>query len=116
MLRTTRPEVLVDFYCEVLGMRVERRVERIGLVQLRAGRSLLDIVRGEPGSGRNLDHFCLRIDPFDEDAIRAHLERHGVSAGSTETRYGAEGGGPSIYIEDPDANVVELKGPPHAGA
>lgn len=115
VLRTPRPEVLVAFYCDVLGMRVERRVEHIGLVQLRAGRSLLDIMRGEPGSGRNLDHFCLRIDPFDEDDIRAHLERHGVTAGSTETRYGAEGDGPSIYIEDPDGNVVELKGPPQSG-
>ncbi|MDX1430930.1 MAG: VOC family protein [Gammaproteobacteria bacterium] len=112
VLRTVHPEALVVFYCDVLGMVVERRVESAGLVQLRAGRSLLDVVTGEPGVGRNLDHFCLRIEPFDEAAIRAHLERHGVAAGPTEMRYGAEGSGPSIYIEDPDGNVVELKGPP----
>jgi catechol 2,3-dioxygenase-like lactoylglutathione lyase family enzyme len=66
-----------------------------------------------PGpEGRNLDHFCFRVDPFDEAAIRRHLQQHGVAAGPTVSRYGAEGEGPSIYIEDPEGNVVELKGPP----
>ena len=66
-----------------------------------------------PGSeGRNLDHLCLRIEPFDEAAIRRHLEAHGVAAGPVESRYGAEGEGPSIYLQDPEGNTVELKGPP----
>jgi hypothetical protein len=59
-----------------------------------------------------MDHFCVRVEPFDEFAIRTHLEKHGVKAGDTETRYGAEGSGPSIYLQDPEGNVVELKGPP----
>lgn len=116
---------MLDFYCGVLGCRVERRLESIGLVQLRAGRSLIDLVPLEgvlgraggagPGpEGRNLDHFCLRVEPFDEAAIRAHLQAHGVAAGETARRYGAEGDGPSIYISDPEGNVVELKGPPDA--
>jgi glyoxylase I family protein len=68
-----------------------------------------------PGrGGRNLDHFCLRLEPFDEAAIRAHLAAHGLHAGPLETRYGAEGNGPSIYLEDPEGNTVELKGPPTA--
>jgi len=62
--------------------------------------------------GRNLDHFCFRIEPFDEPAIRRHLETHGVEAGPAASRYGAEGQGPSIYVTDPEGNVVELKGPP----
>ena len=66
-----------------------------------------------PGKeGRNLDHFCLRIEPFDEAAIRRQLESHGIEAGPLESRYGAEGTGPSIYLTDPEGNVVELKGPP----
>ena len=66
-----------------------------------------------PGSGgRNMDHFCVRVETFDEAAIRRHLASHGVDAGPTESRYGAEGQGPSIYINDPEDNVVELKGPP----
>ena len=66
-----------------------------------------------PGTeGRNLDHFCLRIDPFDESAIRRHLDMNGVDAGETAIRYGAEGEGHSIYVSDPEGNVVELKGPP----
>ncbi len=107
----------------MLGCTVERRQEAIGLIQLRAGRSIVDLVPvdGELGraggappgrEGRNLDHFCLRVDPFDEAAIRGHLAAHGVQAGPTEARYGAEGRGPSIYLQDPEGNVVELKGPP----
>jgi catechol-2,3-dioxygenase len=66
-----------------------------------------------PGpEGRNLDHFCLRVEPFDEAGIRAHLASKGVAAGKTESRYGAEGEGPSIYLSDPEGNVIELKGPP----
>ena len=113
----------VIFYCEVLGCVEERRADKIGLVQLRAGHSLIDLVdvNGEIGrqggaapgvEGRNMDHFCIRVDPFDEPAIRKHLAEHGVEAGSTKTRYGAEGSGPSIYINDPEGNTVELKGPP----
>jgi catechol 2,3-dioxygenase-like lactoylglutathione lyase family enzyme len=122
VLRTERVEAMIAFYTDVLGMSVERRLDDIGLIQLRAGRSLVDIVPvdseigrkggGAPGAqGRNLDHFCVRVDPFDEAAIRAQLKAKGVEAGPTERRYGAEGTGPSIYIEDPDGNTVELKGP-----
>jgi hypothetical protein len=65
-----------------------------------------------PGKeGRNLDHFCLRVDPFDEAAIRSHLREHGIDAGPVESRYGAEGEGPSLYFDDPEGNIVELKGP-----
>jgi len=65
-----------------------------------------------PGAeGRNLDHFCFRVEPFDEAAIRAHLKAQGVEAGPAEMRFGAEGEGPSIYVTDPEGNVVELKGP-----
>ena len=106
------------FYCQVLGCVEERRVESIGLVQLRAGRSLIDLLDASASpppraaAARDMDHFCLRVEPFDEAALRAHLRRHGVEAGETATRYGAEGEGPSIYLQDPDGNCVELKGPP----
>jgi len=70
-----------------------------------------------PGAaGRNLDHFCFRVEPFDEAAIRAHLKAQGVEAGPAEMRFGAEGEGPSIYVADPEGNVVELKGPANAFA
>lgn len=122
VLRVVDLEAMLGFYCGVLGCTVERRQEEIGLIQLRAGRSLLDLVPvdgklGRAGGaapcreGRNLDHFCFRVDPFDEAAIRSHLVAHGVEAGPTEQRFGAEGRGASIYVTDPEGNVVELKGP-----
>ena len=123
VLRVVDVEGVIRFYQDVLGCAVERRKDDLGLIQLRAGRSLIDLVdvNGElgqkggaaPGAeARNMDHFCLRIDPFDEAQIRAHLRAHGVEAGELATRYGAEGVGPSLYIQDPEGNTVELKGPP----
>ena len=119
VLRVADLDRAIRFYCEVLGCHEERRVESIDLVQLRAGAALIDLVLAEgtpdpgPVSGRaNMDHFALRIEPFDEASLRAHLESHGVEAGEVATRYGAEGDGPSLYITDPDGNTVELKGPP----
>lgn len=123
VLRVVNLDAMLGFYCNVLGCTIERRQEELGLVQLRAGRSLVDLVPidgklgraggAAPGKeGRNLDHFCLRVDPFDEVQIREDLQAHGVAAGPTEMRFGAEGRGPSIYLTDPEGNVVELKGPP----
>ena len=120
VLRVTDTERAIAFYEGVLGAKVERRGERNGLVQLRAGRSLIDLVEAPAGEappdaakgGRNMDHFALRIEPFDEAAIRAHLAAHGIEAGELHSRYGAEKEGPSIYLHDPDGNRVELKGPP----
>jgi glyoxylase I family protein len=123
VLRVVDVEAMVAFYCDVLGCSIERRRDELGLVQLRAGRSMVDLVPVDgklgraggaaPGpEGRNLDHFCLRVDPFDEPAIRRHLEAAGIAAGEAVPRYGAEGEGPSIYVTDPEGNVVELKGPP----
>ena len=123
VLRVRELDTMLAFYCGALGCAVERRQDQIGLVQLRAGAALIDLVPVDSPLGRaggaapgreahNLDHFCLRIAPFDEAHIRRQLAAHGVQAGPVESRYGAEGEGPSIYLEDPEGNVVELKGPP----
>jgi glyoxylase I family protein len=123
VLRIRDLERSLHFYRDVLGCTVERRQDSIGLIQLRAGRSLIDLVpldgtlglaggAAPAAEGRNVDHICLSIEPFDGEAIRAYLQSQGVDAGDVESRFGAEGEGPSIYIADPDANVVELKGPP----
>ncbi len=123
VLRVADMERARRFYVDVLGCRVEKRQHRIGLLQLRAGLSLIDLVDidgklgraggAAPGAeGRNMDHFCVRVEPYDEAALLTHLEAHGVRVGEAGRRYGAEGEGPSIYIFDPDGNTVELKGPP----
>ena len=124
VIRAQDAEVMTEFYCDVLGCVVERRSSpELGLVQLRAGDSLIDIVSvdGEIGrmggaapgkDGRNIDHLCVRLESFKEEVIREQLERFGVIGSKLETRYGAEGNGPSIYIQDPEGNTVELKGPP----
>jgi catechol-2,3-dioxygenase len=114
---------MVRFYCEVLGCTVEKEREDLGLTQLRAGNSLIDLVAVDgaigrkggaaPGAeGRNMDHLCLRIEPFDPGALTTHLIQHGVVPGEIKPRYGADGTGPSLYLSDPEGNAVELKGPP----
>jgi len=125
VIRASDPARLVRFYRDVLGCPIERNQDAIGLTQLRAGRSLIDIVGVDgvlgrkggaaPGvEGRNMDHVCLRVEPFDVDAIRAHLDAHGVRVEDSGLRYGAEGEGFSLYISDPEGNTVELKGPASA--
>jgi catechol 2,3-dioxygenase-like lactoylglutathione lyase family enzyme len=123
VLRIADLDRSIAFYVGVLGCTIDKRQEDIGLIQLRAGHSQIDLVpldgkRGRAGGpapgveGRNVDHFALEIDPFDEVALRAHLGAHGVKVEDVARRYGAKGYGPSIYITDPDGNKVELKGPP----
>lgn len=123
VLRVRDVPAMQRFYCDTLGCTVEKIQAQIGLTQLRAGRQLIDLVDVEgklgreggaaPGKeGRNLDHLCLRIEPFNALAIAAHLRLHGVAPGDVVSRFGAEGEGPSMYIADPEGNVVELKGPP----
>ena len=125
VLRVRDVAAMQAFYCDVLGCRVERRQDELGLLQLRAGDSLIDLVTVDgrigraggaaPGAeGRNMDHFCVQVAPFDRDAILAYLEAHGVRVGDFGSRYGAQGEGPSQYLFDPEGNLVELKGPPDA--
>jgi len=123
VLRVQDTERSIVFYRDLLGVEVVKRRDDLGLVHLRAGVSMIDLVAvdgplGRKGgvaaseTGRNLDHLCLRIEPFDEAAILAHLEAHGVPRGAkAQINFGAEGNGPSIYFSDPDGNSVELKGP-----
>jgi glyoxylase I family protein len=120
VLRVQDVRRALEFYRDTLGCKVEREQRALGLIQLRAGRSLIDLVTADgPLGGRavagvppgpNVEHFCLTIVPFDEGALRAHLAARGVEAGEGAMRYGAEGEGRSLYIEDPDGNRVELKG------
>jgi glyoxylase I family protein len=122
VLRVGDLDRAISFYRQVLGCRVERELQQPRLVQLRAGTALIDLVpasaspsEAEDKTGRNMDHFCVRLAGFDAAALRAHLAANGVDPGDVHERYGAEGYGPSIYISDPDGNTVELKGPATRG-
>ncbi|MDG2286959.1 MAG: VOC family protein [Alphaproteobacteria bacterium] len=124
VLRVRDIEAMLTFYQDVLGCALAKHNEPLGLYHLAAGSSMIDLVTldgklgqargaGPAGDlaagGRNVDHIAIKIHPFDPDAIRAHLAGHGIEAGETLTRFGAEGDGPSIYLTDPEGNGVELK-------
>jgi glyoxylase I family protein len=123
VLRAADPAALERFYLDVLGLSFEKR--QAELAQLRAGNALIDIVPANEAApaggtssagGANLDHLCLRIEPFDAAAITYHLRTHDIACGAETLRYGAEGDGPSIYLRDPEGNGVELKGPANVGS
>jgi glyoxylase I family protein len=120
VLRVLDPTAMERFYVEVLGCAVERRQDEIGLVQLRAGAQLIDLVdvagrlgraggAGPGEGGRNMDHLCLRVVDFELDAVRAHLEAHGVKIGDVGLRYGSTGEATSLYLSDPEGNGLELR-------
>ena len=117
VLRVRDLPAMVKFYEQALGFKVERTLERLSLVQMRAGASMLDLVQGErppisaTGGGGNMDHLCFRIEPFDRSAIEGRLSPLGIAIGETFQRYGAEGTGSSVYFNDPEGNQIELKGP-----
>lgn len=123
VLRVRDLQRSIGFYEAVLGCSVVRRREQLGLVHLRAGASMIDLIsvdgplgqRGGAAAGdgaRNVDHLCLRIEPFDEARLVEHLAAHGLAPqGKAESNFGAEGHGLSIYFADPDGNTIELKGP-----
>jgi len=122
VLRVKDLEAMQRFYCDVLGAKHVAHRPEFGMTHLRAGASMIDLIAvdgalGKKGGaapgreGRNMDHLCLRVEPFDQEAIVAHLKRHGVAVGDIHARFGAEGTGISIYVTDPEGNTVELKGP-----
>jgi glyoxylase I family protein len=110
VLRVGDIDVMRRFYCEVLGATHVVYRPQYGMSHLRIGNAMIDLVKGTR-DGINMDHLCLRVEPFDRDAIVAHLEKHNVAVGKITTRFGAEGNGISIYLTDPEGNTVELKGP-----
>lgn len=121
VLRVKNLDASLAFYSDVLGCPVERRQDELGLVQLRAGGSLIDLIpvdsvagrRGGPApgaKGHNMDHVCLRIAGFEPEFTRAYLARHGIAVDSEGVRYGASGDGYSMSVTDPDGYGVELRG------
>jgi glyoxylase I family protein len=113
VLRCADQARALDFYTTVLGLKEERRIDAIGLIQLRAGRSMIDLVPA-PGpraeQARNVDHVCLGIEAADMSEVVRYLRQHQVEViGEPAMRYGARGMGLSIYVRDPEGNVVELK-------
>ncbi|MBV9930045.1 MAG: VOC family protein [Alphaproteobacteria bacterium] len=121
VFRVVDLERVAGFWRDVLGAAFEKHQAEIGLYQLRVGASLVDLVPVDgklgrmggaaPGrEGRNVDHVAFRVPDWDEAAILAHLAAHGIEA-EVSRRYGADGEGPSIYLHDPEGNMIELKGP-----
>jgi catechol 2,3-dioxygenase-like lactoylglutathione lyase family enzyme len=111
VLRVRDIDVMKRFYCDVLGAEHVAYRPKFRMSHLRVGDAMIDLVQRDPPDGCNMDHFCLRLETFDEQAIVSYLRSRGVPAGDVKTRYGAEGNGPSIYLTDPEGNTVELKGP-----
>lgn len=104
-------EVARAFYERVLGM--EAREERPGKWSLHFGehkislqdeRSLPSFAhRTRPGTG----NFCVLSEtPVAE--WRGHLEREGVEVVESGRKSGAVGMIDSIYINDPDGNLIEV--------
>ncbi len=120
VLRVRALEQTARFYREVLGCQLDRRRDSLGMVHLRAGSALIDLVsvdgplgrhggRAPDTQGRNLDHLCLRIANLSLDQIQQHLQNKGVSFSDIKRRYGAQGEADSLYLHDNEGNGIELR-------
>ncbi len=120
VLRVHNLPKMLAFYEGVLGCTIARGPLENGLIQLRAGAALIDLVPvdsplglagGDPPDpmAPNCDHICLLIERWDSDAIHRYLQAAGMKVGPEAIRYGATGFGPSIYLADPEGNRLELK-------
>jgi catechol 2,3-dioxygenase-like lactoylglutathione lyase family enzyme len=122
VLLVTDMERARAFYCGVLGCTVDGALPQHGMLQLRAGAALIDLVAVNTAEGawakppveggRNVDHVCIATGRWDEAAMRGHLAAHDVAIVEEGIRTGARGDGLSFYVADPFGNVIELKGPP----
>src|SRR5262245_18132304 len=112
VLRCRNLERTLNFYTQILGLKEERRLEQLGLVQLRAGRSMIDLIPAHAPRDEqalNVDHHCLGIEANDMNAAVAYLRDCGVEVvGEPVDRYGARGTGKSVYIKDSEGNLIEL--------
>ncbi len=120
VLRVKDVDVALKFYTETLGLKPERIEQwRAGEVRFPSARlnadTIIDFFASdqEPGGregSRNQDHFCMVIEPRDMDELKAQFEAIGVDiqAGPGK-RWGSHGDGISLYVYDPDDNVVELR-------
>jgi glyoxylase I family protein len=122
VLRVRDIELVRRFYCDILGASHVVYRPEFGMSHLRVGAAMIDLVEvsgplgktggvGPGAEGRNMDHLCLRVEPFNEQEILSYLRKRGVAVGDVRNRFGAEGNGVSIYVTDPEGNTVELKGP-----
>ncbi len=120
VLRVRDVEKSLRFYSEVLGLPTERVAQwrageiRFPSVRLNAN-TIIDLFASEQEpigreGARNQDHYCMVIEPTDMEALKAGFEALGVAIqAGPGRRWGARGDGVSLYIYDPDDNVVELR-------
>jgi len=120
VIRAINAAELVAFYVEVIGCTLAWDRPELGLTHLNAGNAMIDIISIDgplgksgvahaAGPGRNVDHLCLRIRPFDFEALRSHFEAFGIALAAPQMRFGAQGNGLSIYFTDPEGNGIEFK-------
>jgi len=104
-------ERALAFYCDELGLapvRVDEwRRHEVPFPSARVNASTIIDLLPLARPGENIDHFCLVVEPTDLAEIAAS-GRFEVVSGPVQ-RYGARGDGMSLYVRDPDGNLVELR-------
>lgn len=110
VLRSNNIEKMVNFYVNILGFSIEKINEDIGITHFRMGDHLLDLLKvtEKPSKEKNLEHFCLRILPFDYESLKHYFQQHNIELLRYGKRYSAQGMGDSFYIKDPDGNEIEF--------
>lgn len=121
VIRVKDIERAIQFYTEILGLEPHRVEEyRRGELPFPCARVNSDTIIDlkpwpdeEPvrDGRRNLDHYCLVVEPTDMAKLAEQLREQGVTVnvGEPVERSGARGMATSIYIEDWEGNQIELR-------
>jgi catechol 2,3-dioxygenase-like lactoylglutathione lyase family enzyme len=113
VLKCADVDKTLAWYVDELGLAPVRVEEwRAGRAPFPSARvsegTIIDFIGGGGGDGRNVDHLCLVADRATVEEIGGADSGFDVLDGPV-TRYGARGDGWSVYVQDPDGMVVEIR-------
>ena len=117
VINTRDVDRAIEFYRDVLGLEILREEEfragKVGFVSVRVTDETIIDVRPSASDQpfvKNVDHICVRLAPTDLMRVKDELRARGLETqDEVNTRWGAQGYGESLYVDDPEGQTIELK-------
>jgi catechol 2,3-dioxygenase-like lactoylglutathione lyase family enzyme len=127
VLWVNNPKQSLDFYADIFGfaqVRAEEYAEgKVPFPSVRINedcifdlmdRKMLAAAKSMTGGdagGHVINHVCLNMNASSYEKVKSRLKDKGISVkAGPESSFGAKGYTPhSVYFEDPDGNIIEIR-------